>query len=173
MLGIKRAMKYAKPFEEQLARIIRLNDGLSVYAVATNENFEDGVDAFTSFFIQCYHLADWLIKSGYSKNIVYSFIAKSSWLSLCKDLANTQKHQERRGDTFIDFGDFSFGVSTPITRHVDHFNGGQTKFCIDAAQFGPLPLNAMEVANKCIVEWRLFLEIHPYAKLSAGRRKIS
>ncbi len=155
-----RAKKYNKPFEEQLARIGRLNKGLATYSVATDENFEDGVDVFTSFFIQCYHLADWLVKSGYPKDVVYQFISKSPWLALCKDLANTQKHLKRKGDAFIDFGEFSFGVSTPITRYVDYFNGGQIKFCIDAAQFGPLPLDAIEVADKCIEEWQKFLEFH-------------
>jgi len=60
-------LKYKSPYEEQLNRVRRLRSGIKQFETATNDNFEDAIDAFTSFFIQCYHLRDWLNKSGYSK----------------------------------------------------------------------------------------------------------
>lgn len=109
-------MKYSFPWQEQFNRIKRLRNSLKNYENSADSNFEDGVDAFTSFFIQCYHLSDWLVKSGQNKDLVWEFIKKSQWLSLCRNLANTQKHQKRPTNEFIDFGDFSFGVTTPISK---------------------------------------------------------
>lgn len=152
-------MKYTSPWQEQFARVNRLRKDVQRFENSADNQFEQGVDAFTSFFIQCYHLSDWLVKSGYSANSVYEFVKQSTWLSLCRALANTQKHQKDSKGTFIDFGDFSFGVSTPIARYVDHLKK-QTRFCINAREFGALPLDAMEFADKCINEWEKYLQIH-------------
>lgn len=161
-------IKYARPYQEQLARIERLYDELHKYNEATNENFEKGIDAFTSFFIQCYHLADWLKKSGYSENIVYGYIKKSPYLSLCHELANAQKHgkphthNKKKDSKFCDFGAYDmFGITTPISRHIDHIGDGRTKFCIHAADFGPFPLDVMELAHQCVKEWQNFLKTSP------------
>lgn len=83
-------MKYESPFHEQWNRIVRLRQILDKYDEATDDNFEEALDAFTNFFIQCYHLRDWLIESGYDKRLVDQHIGNSCALSLCRDLSNTQ-----------------------------------------------------------------------------------
>jgi hypothetical protein len=171
--------KYLLPYEEQFARVVRLNDGLKKYSVATDKNFEEAIDAFTSFFIQCYHLADWLKRSEYFEKSIYDFIKNSPYLSLCHALANTQKHQkthshDKQNDDckFCDLGAFGdFGITTPIFKQVDHFDNGQEKFCIAATDFAPFPIEILELTNKCIQEWRRFIEIHPDPHTSKSRAK--
>jgi hypothetical protein len=51
-------------------------------------------DAATSFFVECYHLKDWLKKDSRIKRPedVEDFISKSDALSLAADLCNSLKH---------------------------------------------------------------------------------
>lgn len=151
-------MKYKSPYEEQLERVKRLRKDIERFSVATDENFEIALDAFTSFFIQCYHVRDWLIKSGVDHSVVDNFITRSTWLSLCRDLANKQKHQKiDRYKPQNDFVDFGVGVSTPISRHYDYFIHKQPRFGIDVWKFG-MPVDVMEVADKCVSGWEDFLQ---------------
>ncbi len=167
-------MKYSKPYQEQFSRVIRLNENLQKYSIATNENHNEAIDAFTSFFIQCYHVADCLKNSGYHENNIYAFIKKSPYLSLCHALANTQKHQKYHDHSkqkldakFCDFGAYDmFGITTPISKHFDYFDGGKIKFCIAASDFAPFPLDVLELTNKCIEEWHLFIEIYSNSSAS-------
>ena len=151
-------MKYKTPYEEQFNRIKRLRKNIEQFSAATDDNFENAIDAFTSFFIQCYHLRDWLISSGYEQSIIDTFIRQNTWLSLCRDLANKQKHQEiKRYKPENDFiHDQFFGVSTPITRHYDYFIHKEPRFGIEAWGFG-MPVDVIEVADKCIEGWNKFL----------------
>ena len=151
-------MKYKSPYQEQLGRVKRLRKDIERFSVATDENFETALDAFTSFFIQCYHMRDWLIKSGFGKIAVDHFIERSTWLSLCRDLANKQKHQKiDRYKPQNDFLDHGVGISTPISRHFDYFIHKEPRFGIDVWEFG-MPIDVMEVADKCVNGWEDFLK---------------
>ena len=168
-------MKYKRPYQEQLGRIERLYGELRKYDEATNENFEKGIDAFTSFFIQCYHLADWLKKSGYSEDSIYNYIKRSRYLSICHEMANIQKHSisltdgRQQNSKLSDFGAFEmFGVTTPISRHVDWIGDNKTKFCVHANDFAPFPIDAMELAHQCIQEWHKFLQTTPDPRASTS-----
>lgn len=148
--------KYDVPFLEQLNRILRLRKSLDKFSFATNDNFETAVDAFTSFFIQCYHLSDWLFQSGFNKNSVYQFIDNNKWLSLCKDMANNQKHQKithyKPKNSFV--GN-PFGITTPISRY--YVGNNKSEFGINVWEFG-MPVNVQHVADKCIESWYQFIE---------------
>ncbi len=150
-------MKYKIVYEEQFNRIKRLKKNIEQFSIATDNNFEEAIDTFTSFFIQCYHLRDWIIKSGFDKNFIDDFISQNIWLSLCRDLANKQKHQSI--DKYIpnnDFVDFRVGVSTPISRYYDYFDK-KSRFGIDVWGFGT-PIDVVEVADRCIGEWKKLIK---------------
>ena len=151
-------MKYVKPYEEQLARVKRMYLGLQKYEIATDENFENAIDSFTSFFIQCHHLLDWLAESGYQKEVLYKYIESSKYLSVCHELANWQKHSKNKCcNKICDFGMFDYaGVTTPISRHIDFDNNA--KFCIHAKDFGIFPLNVIDLVKNCQSEWEKFIE---------------
>ncbi|MDP2641527.1 MAG: hypothetical protein Q8P39_03325 [Candidatus Yanofskybacteria bacterium] len=151
-------MKYKLPCQEQFSRVKRLRKDIERFSVATDENFETALDSFTSFFIQCYHMRDWLIKSGFRQIAIDNFIERSAWLSLCRDLANKQKHQKiDRYKPQNDFVDHGFGISTPISRYFDHFMHKEPRFGIDVWKFG-IPVDVMEVAAKCVSGWDDFLQ---------------
>lgn len=150
-------MKYNKSYEEQFGRVKRLAKEIKRFAEATDENYEDAIDAFTSFFIQCYHVRDYLIQSGFQQGYVDRFIRDSDWLALCKDLANKQKHQAiTRSKPKTHFIDTGIGVSTPIARYYDHFIYKCPRFGIRSWN-SLLPLDVIEVADKCIDEWARFI----------------
>ncbi|MFA6252427.1 MAG: hypothetical protein WCX74_03435 [Candidatus Paceibacterota bacterium] len=153
-------MKIALPYKEQLDRIKRLKDDLKRFSVATDENVETAIDAFTSFFIQCYHLRDWLIDSRYGRIDIDIFVSKSSSLSLCRDMANTQKH--KRIDKYEPqnhlIGHKIGNISTPIIQYYDPFRSEQ-RFGIDVQEFDTL-VDVIDLSEKCIEEWERFLHIY-------------
>jgi hypothetical protein len=50
------------------------------------------MDIIISFFIHCYHLKDWLIKSGMDRAIIENFIQETDTMGICRDLTNSTKH---------------------------------------------------------------------------------
>jgi hypothetical protein len=144
-------MKYESPYQEQYNRVFRLKKELERYAIASSENFEIALDKFTSFFIQCYHLRDWIINSGYSKRKIDKFIEANTYLSICKDLANRQKHQKITRYKPVNFVDFGFGITTPITRYYDYVRK-QERFGIDIWEF-KTPIDVIKFAEGCLSSW--------------------
>ncbi len=152
-------MKSILPYQEQLDRIKRLKEDIERFSVAKEGNFESAVDAFTSFFIQCYHLRDWLIQSRYGPRDINVFISGNPWLSLCRDLANKQKHQAI--DLYEPQNHFvvhkTSGISTPIMIYYDPARN-ENRFGIDVEEFGTL-IDVLDLAEKCVEAWEKFLYI--------------
>jgi len=148
------------PYQEQLDRIKRLKKEIDVFSVATDDNFEKAIDAFTSFFIQCYHLRDWLVESRYNRRDIDIFISQSTFLSLCRDMANKQKHKTidkyEPQHNLVEHKDL--GISTPIVQYFDPCRR-EKRFGIDVQEFGTL-LDVIDLAEKCIKEWERFLYIY-------------
>jgi len=153
-------MKYVFPYEEQLERIKRLEEDIQRFSVSTDDNFKNAIDAFTSFFIQCYHLRDWLVESRYGRRDIDIFISKSPYLSVCRDLANKQKHKTidkyEPQNHFVEHKDS--GILSPIVRYYDPTRK-QNRFGVDVEEFGTL-LDVVDLAEKCIEEWQRFLYIY-------------
>lgn len=152
-------MKYVFPYQEQLERIKRLKDEIDRFSVASDDNFKKAIDSFTSFFIQCYHLRDWLAESRYGRRDIDIFVSGSPWLSLCKDLANRQKHKNidkyEPRNHLIEHN--AAGIKTPIISYYDPVKK-QNRFGVDVEEFGTL-IEVIELAGKCIDEWERFLYI--------------
>lgn len=77
--------------ERYLRRIRRIYSGVP-HVTRDTKDYEDDV---TSFFIQCHHLADWIIDhyAGVTtKNEVRQFVKSHQELLLCADLCNASKH---------------------------------------------------------------------------------
>ncbi|MFA5086870.1 MAG: hypothetical protein WC470_01040 [Candidatus Paceibacterota bacterium] len=153
-------MKNILPYQEQLDRVKRLKEDIGRFSTATDENFKSAVDAFTSFFIQCYHLRDWLIQSRYGSRDINIFISKSVSLTLCRDLANMQKHTKiDLYESQYHFVNHKFlDISTPITVYSDPARK-ENRFGIDIKEFGTL-VDVIDLAGECVEEWEKFLYIH-------------
>lgn len=153
-------MAYVFPYQEQLDRINRLNEDLQRFSKAGDDNFETALDAFASFFIQCYHLRDWLAKSRYDRRDVDNFVSKSPWLSLCRDLANKQKHGDiDRYEPQNHLVEHRVGaVETPIIKYYDP-NRKSERYGVDVEEFGTM-IDVIDLADKCVKEWNKFLYIY-------------
>jgi hypothetical protein len=152
--------KYIFPYEEQLDRIKRLEEDIQRFSIATDDNFEKAIDAFTSFFIQCYHLRDWLVESRYNRRDIDVFISGSFALSLCRDMANKQKHKtidkyEPQNHLVEHKIADKSNILTPIVRYWDPFRK-ENRFGIDVEEFGTL-IDVIDLADKCVNEWERFL----------------
>jgi hypothetical protein len=153
-------MKHNLPYQEQLDRIKRLKDDLERFSVANEENFPSAVDAFTSFFIQCYHLRDWLTESRYLRRDIDTFVNQSVYLSICRDIANKQKHKriDKYETKYHLVEHKNNGISSPIiSYHNPHAK--QNRYGLDIEEFGTL-LDVIELAEKCIKEWERFLYLY-------------
>lgn len=90
--------KYKLTYHEQWGRVVRLRKTLDKYEFAEDRNFEITIDAFYKFFHTVLsHMRDWLIKSSDTKQFIDEAIRQDQWLSLCRDIANNQKHQRLLG----------------------------------------------------------------------------
>lgn len=57
------------------------------------ENDEDNRDFIYAFFLNCYHLKDWVIQSGLiKKELVYDFVESNKDMKICRDICNGVKH---------------------------------------------------------------------------------
>jgi len=118
------------------------------------ENYRDEV---YSFFLNCYHLKDWLINdSGFpgSRTDVENYINANQELQLCADICNAHKHLQldsprstqnpRVGSQKIDL---NLGVGEAVIK---------IKFTIDTASG---PRDAFELATRCLELWKKFIII--------------
>lgn len=153
-------MKNQLPYNEQLDRIKRLCEDIKRFSIANDDNFETAIDAFTSFFIQCYHLKDWLIDSRYGRVDIDIFVSRSSSLSLCRDIANTQKHKKldkyEPQNHLINHKEKN--ISTPIMKYYDPFRK-EERFGIDVQEFDTL-VDVIDLAEQCVRDWERFLYIY-------------
>ena len=139
-------------------------------------------DAATSFFVECYHLKDWLKKDARVRHPrdVEDFINKSSALSLAADLCNSLKHaglgKRPRSGAHLNRINMAYSIDVPITAT------GEIKFARQPSDgdtvtisrtrvtgspiakakmvmtIGTAQHNAPELAALCIKEWNAFLK---------------
>lgn len=154
--------KYEHPYVEQWNRILRLRKALAVFIDSEENGFEESIDLITSFFIQCAHLSDWLVKSGYDKKKMWDSINSDKYLRLCKELADNQKHQKITHYTpkneFIDNG---LGITTPIAKTYDPFRQ-KNFYGVQVWEFGR-PVDVLELADGSIQAWRKIINDVPHS----------
>ncbi len=118
------------------------------------ENYRDEV---YSFFLNCYHLKDWLINDSCfpgSRPDVEDYINANQELQLCADICNAHKHLR---------------LDSPRSKENPHVGGQKIdlelrdgeaaikiKFTIDTASG---PLDAFELATRCLELWKQFIVI--------------
>jgi len=116
-------------------------------------------DEVYAFFLNCYHLKDW-IKNDESvgaaaKMEVESFIDQNEELKLCADICNAIKHLRlttTRSDQDPRFGRRLFHVG---------LGGPETTVSVDyTIDTSSGPVDAFELATKCLQAWENFIESH-------------
>ncbi len=118
----------------------------------SSENYNDEVFAF---FLNCYHLKDW-IKNNEGAGLiaqtdVESFINSSYPLKLCADICNSHKHLRLKAPRSHEYprlakARYSVHGGTPSTITV--------KYEIETSSG---PMDAFTLATQCISEWQSFI----------------
>jgi hypothetical protein len=119
----------------------------------SSENYQDDVYAF---FLNCYHLKDWIKNDpsvGAAAGKVEAFVASSVELKLCGDICNSIKHLVLRVTK-------SGGAPRFGPRHfkLDLGSGPPAIAVSYEIQTATGPVDAFELATKCIRAWESFIE---------------
>ncbi len=119
-------------------------------------------DDMWAFFINCYHLKDWLkndVASGVSAKDVEDYVNKSPNLSLCGDLANGSKHAVLK-KAKVDPNTKLKNKLVQVTLHAGL--GAQNpptqiavKYTLEA---GGVTYDAFGLGTACMKEWAAFLK---------------
>lgn len=150
-------MGRVRTFHQQFDRVTRWYDRFAqidsgkVHDMST-DSYEDEV---YSFFLNCYHLKDWIINDptvSVDKTTVENFINGSQELRLCADICNGLKHMVRnrqRSGKSPEFGKRDFAVQM----------GGQqqtisVKYTIETNTGS---IDAFALATNCYVAWQSFI----------------
>ena len=84
-------------WKDQWGRVlIGLTRVRTLYAGAESISSAEAVYELYAFFLNCWHLRDWLMKGGTPipecEKVVQSHVHNSQWLQICRELANRTKH---------------------------------------------------------------------------------
>src|SRR5260370_12690727 len=82
-------------WQDQRARVGRWHKRLTSlsYGIPTDVHKAEALDDVYAFFMNCYHLRDWIIQSEFRDRAdVDAFIDGNLALSLCRDICNGMKH---------------------------------------------------------------------------------
>lgn len=155
-------------YKEQLERVERyydrfkrINDGTDQRSPST----DDFVDDVRAFFINCYHMRDWLIKddeyTAHSRRQIEAYITNTEALALCADICNGIKHLERNPDSRIRSGVQPEFGNTEFKIEVDQTLFGDDPPPITSIHFtikhGDEELDAFELAGMAIQAWKDFI----------------
>ena len=144
-------------YREQFERLVRNYQRLAQINQGRqhdmhSENYRDEV---YSYFLNCYHLKDWLINdSAFPANAaeVEGYINTNPELQLCADICNAHKHlrldkprsaeNPRVGGQKIDLKLGARETAIKVQFTIDTVSG---------------PLDAFELATKCLELWKVFI----------------
>lgn len=149
-------MSKSSMYLEQLDRVRRwynrfknINDG-----IVHNQPSEYYQDEVYAFFLNCYHLKDWIKNDSAAASVavrVEQYINNTAELSLCADICNGLKHLKLRKNKSGEspkFGSRKFELnigpgSTTIA----------VKYSVDTSSG---PIDAFDLATRCMEAWEKF-----------------
>lgn len=128
-----------------------------VRQAANGESSADELDFLLTFFLYCFHLRDWLEKSGVvTKDETSLFFKSNPEMRLCRDIANGFKHMTL-SDPSVD-ARFSI-VNEYVPRNwpgAYRYPNGKWTICAhnkkELHQYG-----LVELADRCVALWNDFL----------------
>ena len=119
-------------------------------AESTYENSECQHDDVYAFFMNCYHLRDWLTKSEVvDPKELSQFFKYNRDMGLCRDICNGLKHLNISRPS-ID-ADFSFGREY-VPANAPGYNN-ERLFIFADGKF----LDIFDLADRCVWHWQYFL----------------
>ena len=144
-------------YQQQLERLERKYHTLiqSRDAIA-DSNIDEIRDLLLSFFQDCWHMKDWVIKStGTDQQKLQSFLSASLEMNMCREICNTAKHLILDRQTplpqarLANFTDIR--VPLALAREYEP-SGDKLTFLFKQQKY-----DAFELAGKCLDFWHEFL----------------
>jgi len=149
----------SKKYIEQYERVKRWYQRLKNITDGREHNLpsEYYQDEVLAFFINCYHLKDWIINDNsaeISSKSVEDFVNQSEFLRVCGDVCNGSKHlniTSPKSDKNTKVGGRNFfltlGKVIPIFRAKYKIISGNKEY------------DAFSLATKCLEDWEKFIKI--------------
>ena len=108
-------------------------------------------NAFENFFIDCFHMGDWLwedrSRTGLTKTQVCKFIENDPSLRICEGFANADKHRVRSKT-----GAITAKITTVTLSEIG------TQVSIEWSQGSHTPTeDALDLARRCVAAWEGYL----------------
>lgn len=121
--------------------------------VGSSSNLERELDVIHAFFMNCYHLRDWLEESVVvDKARLDDFFAQNKEMRICRDLCNASKHMVLRQPSFDGDPDVPGDMVTVAREYVPP-DDYKLAILVDFEKYY-IP----ELANTCVELWTKFLE---------------
>ena len=150
-------METKQKYIEQWERVIRWHErlketsSLDAQSIPT-DRFQDDIFAF---FLNCYHLKDWIKhdpSAAHMKDQVEAYINSSEALSLCADLCNGLKHLTL--DSSRSKQDPQFDSKIYRMAYTDNTPGLSLGYLIVTSKHS---YDAFSLAGVCLMDWETFL----------------
>ncbi len=149
-------------YREQYDRMLRWHNRFATIAQgrAHDSASDNYVDEIYAFFLNCYHLKDWIkhdpAAPGTAQQAIEGYVSANRSLRLCADICNSLKHlrltSSRSGENPT-FGQKHFALSLepgqPTTISL--------KYEVDTTAG---PVDAFQLATECVAAWDGFLTTH-------------
>lgn len=143
-----------KPYLEQYYRTKRWHSQLNnIRKVNDPEDPDIQIDIIYAFFMNCFHLKDWLIGSGIDKNEVYNFMNQHTELLICRDLCNAAKHLYLTKSSTENV----FGNGATIHKSYNPYSDSLKNYNFIVNSDNET-FEVFELADKCLKLWKGFLE---------------
>lgn len=146
-------------WQDQHERVGRWHKRLSEIrrGIPADTSQAEAQDEIYAFFMNCYHLRDWIIASGFKpKAEVDTFISADPDLALCADICNGLKHFG------LERARSSSGLTWSTASEVMYyFPGGMPDDPIASEHWvfttGETAVDMFDLADRCVAAWDGFL----------------
>jgi hypothetical protein len=160
----KDKFRYKYQYKYQLARLDRMFKFITQDERFKNLEMPLKVDIILSFFMHCWHLSDWLVKSEpASEKKVFNYANSTYELKVCNKLTNSTKHLGKINPNLpLPFDSLLAGVSFTIARgdfnpfarnQEEEKNQERLVILVDEKE-----LPCFEFMKQCIEKWNEFLD---------------
>ena len=148
-------------WQDQHERVGRWHKRLSAIrrGIPPDKGQAEALDDVYAFFMNCYHLRDWIIESGFkTKDKVDAFVRADPDLALCRDICIGLKHFRAKtawspsGLTWSTASELTFSFPSGVAVTGPIFDE-RWVFTTDGTE----PVDMFELAGRCIAAWDRFL----------------
>jgi len=157
-MGIEGSNHVNNSWQGQLARIRRWYVKVEAIGRAENptSNLEEEHDVVYAFFMNCYHLRDWLQNSNVvSSEALREFFNDHIEMMACRDICNGLKHFKLERSSLD--SEFSIGREyMPASSSTPRPGLNETWFII----IGEHKFDIFELAKACMTLWEEFISTH-------------